>query len=641
MPRVYCGGASLCSPPSSGIGFLRSILAQLLKKQRTLAPHALPRNWHSADILADLTKESFWTPTKLQQALTKLSHAKDLVVHICLFIDGLDEIEGDLEDLAKFCLGLIQRSEKKESPFKACIASRPLPVLTQAFMDFPSLRLQDFTRNDIELYVSDSLKSYNSLELSASYNEPEAQWLVRGIVQKASGVFPWVTVVCKSLREGLRDGDTLEELQAKLSRLSPDLEDLLKHTSITVESDHKQQAAQIFEISRFAREPPNLLQLALAIDGPEAALGRSEEALPRSTLLRQMQVLWRRLQSRCVGLSEFEFEFDIESLEEQDEETFEFYTYDQEAQLQFIHGTVRELSESHCPWELLGVDRPTEFDANIALLSRVCSSLELSHASEVYEAGQRVWRDPTWGIAFYICTAEASSNRSQSAFIEELNRIEQTRQSPRLTRLNTRKIHWSGIICEPGQEGRDYQPCDYLVSFAVVMGFESYVREEISDGSYKATLKRPLLHFAVSPYHDSDRVRAIYPGMVQFLLEHGSDTNLEYEGRSAWQIVLNNLAVKTEEMDFSNVERISRREKKTTWPKELRLFVLHHADPNVPVLHVKEKFDKKGEHHGPFPLDIITEVYEEDLGEDVGFVLETLASRGGMFRTGIFRLKKS
>ena len=574
--------------------------------------------------------------TKLREALKKLCRPLVSGVSICLLIDGLDEFDGDLEDLTRFLLDLTQCPENQKSPIKACIASRPLPLLTQAFQMCPGLRLQDLTEEDITLVISGTLMSEDSKELLASYDESEVQWLVQEIAAKASGVFLWVTFVCRSLQEGLREGDTLDELKAKLSRLPPDLEELFRHTLNTIRPEHKQHATEIFEIVRHADEPLSLLKLSIALDGPEAALKRSLDATPRKNVISKLKIMHRRIGSRCAGLIESDFDFDSNSVAHRNEDIHEFWAYEELASLEFIHETARALFESHCPWALLGIDRPHGgFDANVALLGSVLGCLKETHSSEVYEAGQEGWHELIMEFAFYVRAAEASTKQSQRRFIKELDRIESTRSSPPYTRLGTPKIHWSGILYEPGQQGRDCQPCDSLMSFAVAMGFSNFVEEEIKTSRYKGTTKRPLLHFAVSPYRisDGDRVvRVVWPRMVKVLLDHGVDVNKVYKERSAWQIALNNIANKPEEMDFSSVEEVSQEEKETTWLEVLELLVDYGADANAPVLHVKQDFTKEDEHTYLTPLDVISDVYRNGPWEKVGRIIYRLFHNGGIFR---------
>lgn len=285
-------------------GFPRSILCQLFKKDESLVPRALPEVWSTNK---EFTRKSFWTETKLQQAIKKLSQPTEAGVTICLFLDGLDELEGDLGSLAQFCLEITQCSGARNASIKACIASRPLPPLVQSFQRCIGLRLQDLTHEDIRKYVSDTLQSEDSIRLLVHYEIHHAESLVNDVVFKASGVFLWVKVVCKGLPEGLEEGDTIEELQANLDGLPGELEELLKRILTSIKTEHSQDAAKIFDILKCAREPPRLIQLALALEGGDVALNRSEEATPKQKLKNMMIIKSKRLRSRCAGLIETSF----------------------------------------------------------------------------------------------------------------------------------------------------------------------------------------------------------------------------------------------------------------------------------------------------------------------------------------------
>jgi hypothetical protein len=58
------------------------------------------------------------------------------------------------------------------------------------------------------------------------HHSERAGVLIKDVTLKASGVFLWVRLAVKSLLDGLRDGDTVEDLQARLLLIPPDLDRL-------------------------------------------------------------------------------------------------------------------------------------------------------------------------------------------------------------------------------------------------------------------------------------------------------------------------------------------------------------------------------------------------------------------------------
>jgi hypothetical protein len=118
-------------------------------------------------------------------------------LRFCFFIDGLDEYEGDQEDISDYF------SDLSNLPYvKFCIASRPLIVFKDAFSTFPGLRLQDLTSDDIQKYIEDKLNGHKRMKLLTKQTPIESEQLVRQVILKAEGVFLWVTLVVTSLMKG-------------------------------------------------------------------------------------------------------------------------------------------------------------------------------------------------------------------------------------------------------------------------------------------------------------------------------------------------------------------------------------------------------------------------------------------------------
>ena len=129
----------------------------------------------------------------------------------CLFIDGLDEYEGDESEIANLFLQLAQTGN-----LKCCLSSRPHQAFLDAFENVPSLRLEDLTYNDIVNYVTDKLSDDTRLQRIAAEQPEDVQQLIQEIVNSASGVFLWVKLVVDSLLRGLGNRDKIKDLQARL-----------------------------------------------------------------------------------------------------------------------------------------------------------------------------------------------------------------------------------------------------------------------------------------------------------------------------------------------------------------------------------------------------------------------------------------
>jgi hypothetical protein len=145
IPSFFWNGGTPDQRSQSGL--LRTILYDVLSTHRQLIPIVLPRYWawnHSQAIYSSTRKSGSLSTTHLLQAFKLLIEQTILPVKICLFIDGLDEYEGNHGDLADIFLNL------SASPnIKICVSSRPLLIFEDAFGNAPGLRLQDLTSPDI------------------------------------------------------------------------------------------------------------------------------------------------------------------------------------------------------------------------------------------------------------------------------------------------------------------------------------------------------------------------------------------------------------------------------------------------------------------------------------------------------------
>lgn len=156
---------------------------------------------------------------------------------ICIFIDGLDEFSGDQDMLIK----LIESVQTAD--VKVCLSSRPYRSYSDAFGSSAKLQLQDLTKSDIRTYVSDKLHPLVNME-----SAKETYKTFDTIVDKAQGVFLWVELVVKDLIRGLKNDDTLEQLQVRLEFLPSDIEDLYAQMLSKIDTVYQMQAAKLFRM---------------------------------------------------------------------------------------------------------------------------------------------------------------------------------------------------------------------------------------------------------------------------------------------------------------------------------------------------------------------------------------------------------
>ncbi|RSL55044.1 hypothetical protein CEP53_007235 [Fusarium sp. AF-6] len=227
-------------------GLLRSLLYKILEGEPKLIPKLLPTRW------ANTSKQPQWTHPELESALRTVAKM-DLSIHICFFIDGLDEYSGDHLDI---CKTLKKLSEP--SFIKICVSSRPWNVFEDAFGNSreSKLYIHELTHEDILNYTQARLSEHPRWSFVSSGPDAAAsRSLIKEVVDRSMGVFLWVSLVTRLLREGLNDDDTFSDLKIRVSRCPDDLEDFFKHILASVDSFYHEKMACTLMIARDAEEP--------------------------------------------------------------------------------------------------------------------------------------------------------------------------------------------------------------------------------------------------------------------------------------------------------------------------------------------------------------------------------------------------
>ncbi|KAI1826058.1 hypothetical protein F4861DRAFT_131988 [Xylaria intraflava] len=218
-------------------GLFRSLLLQILSQRTALIQTACADRWNAR------YTDSFnpWSRAELARTLENI--AMDQADYkICLFIDGLDEYNGDHAQL----VNVIRRISDLKN-MKICASSRPWLDFSDAFENSPwKLHLQDLTVGDIRQFVQDNLQAdarFNKLQQRDTFAADE---LTSEITKRANGVFLWVFLVVRSILRGLGNEDTILDLQRRLRELPSDLHQFFDRMLMTIEEVYIRRVARLF-----------------------------------------------------------------------------------------------------------------------------------------------------------------------------------------------------------------------------------------------------------------------------------------------------------------------------------------------------------------------------------------------------------
>jgi hypothetical protein len=101
----------------SQIGLSKSTLYQILTRSPGLIPRIFPERWEAYCLFSH--DNSPWRKVELRPVLRLLARVDASSARFCLFIDGLDEFDGDLTDLTD----LLKRRRVLQNRQDLCIKS--------------------------------------------------------------------------------------------------------------------------------------------------------------------------------------------------------------------------------------------------------------------------------------------------------------------------------------------------------------------------------------------------------------------------------------------------------------------------------------------------------------------------------------
>ncbi|KAK0735942.1 hypothetical protein B0T21DRAFT_365970 [Apiosordaria backusii] len=284
-------------------GLLRSLIYSILRQEPSLIQKVAPRRYQNPG------EQEPWKQSELESILRQLSE-EQLHVRLCFFIDGLDEYAGDHLEI---CETLHKLSH---SPFvKLCVSSRPWNVFEDALGNKPSSKLyiQDLTRSDIQRYTAAVLRAHPRWNILVSEAGAEkADSLIQEIVEKSSGVFLWVTIVTRLLREGLTNDDSVRDLRRRLESFPSDLEPFFRLILTTVDPFYQDRMARSLLFALNAKEPLHIHMYMFhdqeyddenyALKAPKATMMAASDGDWKRTV--QATRVFRRINGWCKGLLE-------------------------------------------------------------------------------------------------------------------------------------------------------------------------------------------------------------------------------------------------------------------------------------------------------------------------------------------------
>lgn len=515
-------------------GILRSVLYQILTPRRDLISVAFP-SFFGCDWPPPTP---FNTIINLSQAFYALFADDTQKLNLCFFVDGLDEYrimdrkdyykeedfalvydgeEGDaglgsskwIQESHMDITRLINELASKDT-LKICVSSRELPVFETGFAGHGRLQVHAHSETSIAQYCIGRLED-------AVPGLPNMAALCREIAHRSSGDVLWARLAIDLVLEG-----SLKTLRATLDSLPPRLggpDGLYMRIIQNLPTQNQSDAFRICELVLRAQEPPQLITLAFAEEGPFAGAAAQKRNPNAGKLrvshdrlrdwnsedLRELcERMKQRLQTHCAGLLEIEKG-----------------PPDSGQRVVFMHQTAKEFAGRKDIWSKVLKEQPSSVELDLSLLSGCIRHMQ---CFEVIRPPVSAWPDVRFLPEAWLLIANALRYASRidnsvpdfRSYYSLLDELDHTIQQAWVTSLRRHvplyddtewfetkcpalcNKHWAGY--EPMDSGKSPKRKDFL-ALAVQANLVNYVAAKLKamPESMRRSKAQELLDYVVAP----------------------------------------------------------------------------------------------------------------------------------------------
>ncbi|KAJ9325557.1 hypothetical protein DTO027B5_6331 [Paecilomyces variotii] len=551
-------------------GLLRSLLLQILKQKPGLMSEVIDdMRWSAAQMPS--TTLADWNNLELFSSLQRcIFSLQNVFIRVLFFVDGLDEFEGT-DEIRQELIAIFKRLACTGN-VKIFLSSRPWNIFQDSFSDIPKIRLEDLTRDDIDLYVRANFLNNPRFQYLLRCDQKAAEALIFAVTDKAEGVFLWVRLVVRDLLKAMRDGDGIRTLYRKLEEIPADLNDYFKHLFSSIDPQHMREASIILQTALHeehdfvALHPLRLLDLSFTDESsPDFALADSFKhdkisINDREALRFRLDSTIRRLNSRCMGLLECTYNpdsffdlFDEESTEEfQDTSLYQgrkfepsiySHVFDSPTLLRpfmltvdFFHRCCRDFLLFPHIQSLLHQYTGGRYDARMLIINaRISQFLALQNI----ECGRSI----SLGIASYLVSALSVPEWKEAAVSIRAARILQ----PAIEAFSCYDVASSpgwyiDFVLASWQEEKSN-----FLTLAIDFDMRAYCMAYLTEDQVQAKKGRPILDYILRPRFATEQFLNIGSQVPNIDLLHrvltfGADPNGLYQGVSVWALFLSSVA---------------------------------------------------------------------------------------------------
>jgi hypothetical protein len=219
---------------------LRSLLYQILSANPKLL-NAVTESFGKWSVMG----HSNWSRQQLEKSFALVTAQTSNNISICLFLDALDEYDGDPESVVSFLRSIV--ATPRDS-----LSSRLYNIFIDEFGNVLGFKIHERTQQDIERVITGRLSTSQGInDILASGNEQvrEQFWELKSqLVGRAEGVFLWVRLALDNILRVHREGGTMADVLRLVSSLPDELDEFYQMIIVkNVLPEHRREAYVILE----------------------------------------------------------------------------------------------------------------------------------------------------------------------------------------------------------------------------------------------------------------------------------------------------------------------------------------------------------------------------------------------------------
>jgi hypothetical protein len=505
-------------------GLLRSLLYQTLSAEKTIVDAAVYKYSQRSP-----ERRVQWSRQDLEEIWTLIRDQTNVDLSICLFLDALDEYDGDPESVVYFLRFLVEVAQGSATKIKICFSSRLYNVFIDEFRECPGFKIHERTQKDVEQVIAERILKSPSIAEILESGDAQTEFLFQQIkyelASRAEGVFLWLKLALDNLLRSHREGESMSHILDRLRSLPDELGQFYQRIIENLQPEHRWETYVMLEaVLRFDGELTAEELCGILACSSVKSLKDTPWELPhpRSEDFAESQ-LSRRLRSRCGGLLELVPNLVVES---------------RQFTVRLMHQTVKEFISQPGFQQLVLLnmrDRPMENGHTFLSKYGLC---HLYHALNADVRGSAHVSQHFLGHTTFV---EMTTGRSQKQLLDEM-------PSTGFPELDTSSRYFKSAGTMS------------VMAFAIMRNLRLYVSETLETSGNHIVNMNPmcsLLHYAVAsnnhlpPSRNGSGSRL---DMLAILLKAGADTKAVHDDLTPWGLMFCNYSRSSHDIIFQRTQ---------------------------------------------------------------------------------------